>query len=168
METIDRARAFDVDEALHMGLGFLESLLEGWVVGIDLLAKLRGEIVAKGVGNHEITIGQTLHEGAGSQAVRSVIREISLSCRKQAWNGGHKVVINPEATHGVMRRWINTHRPLIGIFARYVVIHIEQVAVSSFNRIKPQPFNRITEIKVHAQAHRANTVPGIATLLCRP
>ena len=46
---------------------------------VDLLELRVGEVVADGVGKHEVSVGQTLHQRAGAQAVRAVIGEVRFA-----------------------------------------------------------------------------------------
>ena len=150
-----------------MGLGFLESLLEGGVVGIDLLAKLRGEVVAEGVGNHEITIGQTLHEGAGSEAVCTVIREIRLPEHMQAGDVAHVVIVHPEAAHRVVNGRVDAHGTLVGIFSGDVLIHLEEVAVAFLDGFLTKTLDGIGEIQIDAEPAGADSPALVAGFLGR-
>ena len=49
-------------------------------------------IVANGVGQYEITVGQTLHQRRGAEAVGTVAGEVGLADSVQAGDGGHQVV----------------------------------------------------------------------------
>jgi hypothetical protein len=59
------------------------------MIGRRAFAYLSGEIIRQGVGQHKITIGQTLHEGAGSEPVRAMIGKIRLPDDMQAGNVAH-------------------------------------------------------------------------------
>ena len=58
-----------------------------------------GQVPADGIGNDEIPIRQTLHQGAGTQPVGTMISEIALAHGVEAGNRGHQLIIDPEPTH---------------------------------------------------------------------
>ena len=61
-------------------------LAEGRMVGRDLRQLARGQVLAHGVGNDEIPVGQSLHQGARAQAIGAVVGEIGLAQHEQAGN----------------------------------------------------------------------------------
>ena len=89
-----------------------------------------GQEVADGDGEDEVTVGQPLHEGAGAQAVGAVVGEVGLAQGVQARDGGHQVVVDPEAAHGVVGRRVDPHRRLVRVFAGDLAVHGKQVAVA--------------------------------------
>ena len=43
-----------------------------------------GQVIADGIGNDEVAVGQALHEGAGAEAVGAVIGEVGFAENEQA------------------------------------------------------------------------------------
>ena len=80
MEVIRRTCALDIEIALkpRLGLGF--DALELGVIGAGhCLVQERCETVANRVRQHEVAVGQTLHECARTEAVCAVVREVGLA-----------------------------------------------------------------------------------------
>ena len=99
------------------------------MIGADLLQLGCGQVIADRVGKNEVTIRQSLHQGAGAEPVGAVIGEVGFADRIEPGNRGHQVVIHPESAHRVVNRRIDAHRNVVGIFARDAFVHLEEVAV---------------------------------------
>ena len=119
MEAVDTSGPLDVEKTLHALASFLFGLLEGGIAGFGaLFIELSRQIIADGVGDDEVAVGQTLHERRGAEAIRSVIGEVCLSQHMQAGNVAHEIVIHPQSSHRVVHRRVDAHRALVGVFAR--------------------------------------------------
>ena len=105
--------------------------LELGVVGAgDGLVEHRGQVVADGVGQHEVAVGEALHEGRGAEAVRAVVGEVGFAADEEAGHVGLQVVVHPEAAHRVVHRGEDAHRLAIRVLAGDVLVHVEQVPVA--------------------------------------
>jgi hypothetical protein len=88
--------------------------LELGVVGArDRLVEHRGQVVADGVRQHEVAVGQALHERRRAEAVGAVVAEVGLARGVQAGHGGHQLVVHPQATHRVVAGGVDAHRHLL-------------------------------------------------------
>ena len=81
--------------------------------------------MADGVRNHEIAVGQTLHQRARAKAISAVIGKVGFAEHEQARDRAHQIVIHPRPTHRVMDSGIDAHRCAIGIFAGDLLVHVE-------------------------------------------
>src|SRR5215471_19291948 len=103
MEGINGACALGV-EKLGRDVGDIgDGVFGGRHVGGKLCRFRGGKIVPDAVRNDEVAVGQALHEGAGAETVGTVIGEIGFAENEEAGNRGHQVVVDPEASHGVVR-----------------------------------------------------------------
>ena len=103
VEGVDGAIAIAVEQLIRdggdMGYGFFRSRDVGGNFGRLGV----GEVIADGVRNDEVAVRKTLHECAGAETIGAMIGEISFAQDKEAGNGRHQVVIDPQAAHGVVR-----------------------------------------------------------------
>ena len=127
---------------------------------IDLI----GEIVLQGVRQHEITVGQSLHECRGTETVSAVVAKVGFASSEESGDGGLQFVIHPKATHGVMYGRIDHHRGLVGILVRYLLVHLEKVAILLFDGVPAQALDGIGEVEVDGIAC-AHAITGIAAFL---
>ena len=131
METVHASCSIDAEQALHAFADFLFRLLKCGIAGCRaLLSGLRREIVADGIGDDEVAVGQTLHERRGAEAIGAMVGEVGFAQHVQAGNVAHQIVVHPQSAHRVVHGRVNAHRPLIGIFARDVLIHFEEIAIA--------------------------------------
>ena len=68
-----------------------------------------GQVVAHGVGQDKVAVGQSLHQGRSPEPVGAVIGKIGLAEHEQAVDGGHQLIIHPETAHGVVDRRVDGH-----------------------------------------------------------
>ena len=74
VDRVDRTLAVDVHQAVNLGLNALLSRVK--LGHIDREAgpeALVSQIVLDGVGQHEVTVSQTLHKGRSAQTVGTVV-----------------------------------------------------------------------------------------------
>ncbi len=88
------------------------------------------EIVADGVGNDEVAVGEPLHQRAGAEAVGAVVGEVGFAEDEQAGDGALQVVIDPEAAHGVVDGGIDAHGNLVGVLVGDALVHVKEIAVA--------------------------------------
>src|SRR5690606_3570525 len=118
--------------------------------------------VADGDGQDEVTVREPLHERAGPQTVGAVVGEVSLPQRVQPRDGGHQVVVNPQAAHGVVGGGVNAHGGLHGVFAGDFPVHGEQVPVALQDDLLAQALDGFREVQVHRVARGAHAVAVVA------
>ena len=132
---------------------------------VDLRELRAGDVITDRVREHEIPIGQALHERGRAEAVRPVIGEVRLASHMQAGDGAHEVVVHPQTAHRIVHSRVDTHRPLIRILIRDTLVHVEQIAVAFGNRVLAEALDGIREIQIHAQPARADTATIITGFL---
>ena len=123
------------------------------------------QIIADGIGQYEVTVGQSLHEGRCTEAVGTVVGEVGLADGVKAGNGGHQVVIHPDAAHGIVYGRINHHRLLVRVHVGNLFVHLEQVAVAGLDDILAEPFDSGLEVEEYGEPRFVHAETGIATLL---
>ena len=132
----------------HSGL----RVTRGGMTCVDFLQFCIGQVIANRVGNDEITICQSLHQGAGTQPVGAVIGEIGFADGVEAGNRRHEVVIHPEAAHRVVNGRIDPHGSFIRVLTRYALVHVEKIAIALIDDLLAQAFDRLRKIQINAQA----------------
>src|SRR6185437_4339406 len=100
----------------------------------------------------KIAVGKPLHERAGSEPIGTVIREVRFTDHEESWNGTHEIVIYPEPSHRIVRRRVNSHGCMAGIFPCDPLIHVEKVPITLADHVKPLLGDDVGEIQVHAVA----------------
>ena len=133
----------------------------------DRLVQHRRQVVADGVRQHEVTVGQTLHECRRTETVRTVIGEVGLARGIQTGDGGLKFVVDPQSAHRVVRGRVDAHRHVIGVLAGDALVHLEEVAVALFDHVAAETIDRIAEVQVHAVLQRTNTATRVDRTLGR-
>ena len=97
-----------------------------------------------------------------------MVREVGLPKNKQSWNVAHKIIVHPKATHSVVYGWVDSHRILVGILPRNAFVHIEEIAVTLFNKTKTETGDGISKIQVDPKSCISDTIAFIADALSRP
>ena len=155
-----------VDKVIDTLLDSLLSLVELRGIGIYLrLLNLMREIVPDSVRQDEISVRQTLHEGGSSETVAAVVGEIGLTDSVQTGDSGLEIVVNPDTSHSVVDGGINHHRLLIGIDTGYLLVHLEEVAVTGSDNILAESCDSGREIQEYGKTCLIDTIAGIASLL---
>ena len=100
-----------------------------------------------------------MHQGGSTEAVCTVVGEVTFTDGEQSLDGGHQFVVNPDTTHGIVDSRINHHRVFVWADISDFFIHIEEVAVTLCNDIFTQTVDSFGEVKeygktgvVHAEA----------------
>ena len=96
-----------------------------------------------------------------------MVGEVCFTGSVETWNGRHQFVVDPKPAHGVVRRWVNTHRNVIWILPSNALVHIEQVAVSLGDGVSAESPDRFTKVEVHTVLLRSNALTGVNRPLCR-
>ena len=89
-----------------------------------------------------------------------MVREVAFSNSKQAGNGGHEFVIDPNAAHSIVDGRENHHGVvilhtvnLLGKLARINIgnlfIHVEKVAITLKNGVDTETINRLGKVEEH-------------------
>src|ERR1039457_4670325 len=136
-------------------------MFEFGVVGSDRSRLYGYQIPADGVGDYKITIGQSLHESRSTQTAGTVYREVGFAQDKQARDIAHQVIVNPEPAHGIVRCWIDTHRPLVSVLVGDLFIHLEQVAITLADGVFAETLDRIGKIEIDTTSAGTDTKTGI-------
>ena len=115
----------------------------------DRLVQQRGEVVADRARQHEVAVGESLHQRRRAEAVGAVVGEVRLAGAVQAGDGGHQLVVDPEPAHRVVRCRVDPHRHLGGILAGDALVHLEQVRVALVDRSLTEAGDGVGEVEVH-------------------
>ena len=107
------------------------------------------QVIGDGVGQHPVAISQTLHQGRSTEPVSAVIGEVGLTTDKQTRNGRLQVIVDPQATHRVVHRRVDTHGNLIRVLVGNPLVHVEEVAVLLFHGILTHTLDGLGEVEVH-------------------
>ena len=119
---------------------------------VDLRELVGREVVADGVGDDEVAVGEALHQRAGAEAVGAVVGEVGFAEHEQAGDGALQLIVHPEAAHGVVDGGVDAHRHLVGILVGDALIHVEEVAVALANRLLAQAADGFGEVEIDAEA----------------
>ncbi len=161
VEGVDGALAAAIEKFFCDGGGVGDGFLHSRGIGGDLCGLGGREIVADGIRNNEVAIGKTLHKGAGAETVGTVIGEIGFTEDEESGDGGHEIVIHPEAAHGVVGGGIDAHGDFVGVLASDALVHFEEVAVALGNFMFAEALDGVGEIEIDAQAGFTDAAPGI-------
>ncbi len=126
---------------------------------------MRGKIIADRIWQHEISVGETLHQRAGAQPVSAVVGEIGFAQHEQSRHRAHQIVIHPGAAHRVVDRRVNSHGRRISILTGNLFIHIEKISIAFANDVFAQSFDRVGKIQVNAFASGANAAAVVTHFL---
>ena len=164
VDTVDRALTLDGKEAFD---AFAHMLFGGFKFG-----KLRreagnsdlvGEIVLDRVGQHEVTVGQSLHEGRSTEAVGTVIGEVTFTDGEKTIHGGHEFVVHPDTAHRVVDGGENLHGGFVGALVGDFFVHVEEVTVARCNLVAAEVADGLREVEIHSQAGIVHTIALVAT-----
>ena len=158
MEVVDGPGAVDREQTLHLVGHRRLGLEEHRVVGGNRVgAEQRCEPVADRRGEHEVAVGEGLHECARTEPVRPVIREVRLAEHVQPGDVAHQVVVNPEATHRVVHGGVDAHGDLVRVLVGDALVHLDEVAVALLDDVLAEPADRVREVEVDAVLQRSDT-----------
>ena len=143
MEGVDGALAFDRQQFGNVLLCGSQRRLGVGMRRRHFAQLRRCEIVADGVGNDEVAVGQALHQGAGAEAIGAVVGEIRFAEDEQSGDRALQLVIDPEAAHRVVNGRIDAHRDLVGILVGDALIHVEEIAVAFADGLDTEARNRV-------------------------
>ncbi len=125
-----------------------------------------GQVVADGVRQHEVAVGKALHEGGGAEAVGPVVGEVGLARGEEAGDGGHEVVVHPEAAHGVVDGRVDAHGDFVGVFVGDLVVDVEEIAVAFLDDFFAKALDGIRKVEIDAEAGGADAAAFVANALC--
>ena len=150
------------DARVHRRFG----LLGRRVVRLGPRARLdAGQVAAEGVGDHEVAVGQALHERRGAQAVGAVIGEVRFAQHEQAWDGAHEVVVHPEPAHGVVGGRVDAHGGLVRVLTGDAIVHLEEIAVLLLDLLGAEALGGFGEVQVDPEPRAAHAPAIVADLL---
>ena len=177
VDRVNGALALDVEQAVHLGIHLLLGLVELRQVGADLAPdRLVGQIVLDGVRQHEVAVGQTLHQCRSTEAVGTVVGEVALADSEQAGDGGLQLVVDPDTTHRVVDGGINHHGLVVlhavnlvgnvaGEHVGNLLVHLEEVAVTLHDDVEAETVDRLREVEEHSQTGVVHAEALVAALL---
>ena len=107
---------------------------------------LVGQIVLNSVRQYKVTVSQTLHQCGSTEAVCTVVREVTFTDSEQTLDRSHQFVVNPDTTHCIVDSRIDHHRIIIfhtgNFFCQFTwinvsdfLVHIEEVTIALKNDI---------------------------------
>ena len=120
-----------------------------------LLAEQRREVVADRVRQHEVAVGETLHERRRAEPVRAVVGEVRLAEHEQPGQVAHQVVVDPQPAHRVVDGGVDAHRHVVRVLVGDAVVHLEEVAVALLDHVAcPRRSIDVGEVEVRAVLQR--------------
>ena len=169
VEEVDRARPFDREEPVEAVARLLLGAFELRMIGGHRLrAQLRREVVADRGGEHEVAVGQALHERRRAEPVGAVVGEVRLAGAVQTGNRGHELVVDPEAAHRVMRCRVDAHRHVVRVLVGDALVHLDQVPVPLADRVLTEAGDRVGEVEIDAVLQRTDALAAVDFELGRP
>ena len=158
MDAVDRALTLDGKEAFD---AFAHMLFGGFKFGKFRReagnSDLVGEIVLDRVGQHEVSIGQSLHKSRSAEAVGTVIGEVTFTDGEQTINGGHELVVHPDTAHRVVDGGENLHGCFVGALVGDFFVHVEEVTVARSDLIAAEVADGLREVEIDSQAGVVHT-----------
>src|SRR5207247_3900902 len=107
VERVHRLPAARGEQSPDLLVHFALDVAEPRMLGIDFGGLRLREIVADGVRQDEVAVGEPLHERARSQPVRAVVGEVRLADGVTAGERGYLVVVISNADYCVLRGGVN-------------------------------------------------------------
>ncbi len=106
-----------------------------------------------------------------------MVGEVTFADGEKTRNGGLQLVVNPYTTHCVVDGW-EYHHWLIVLYAvllasqlawvdvGYLLIHVEEVAVTLAYLVDAETLYRLREVEEHCKTCVVHAEALVATLLC--
>ena len=158
--TLDVHQLFDTSsQCLFSSFEFRQVCREAW--NLDLVC----QVVLDCVRQYEVTVCQTLHQCRCTQAVCTVVREVSFTDSEETLDRSHQFVVYPNTTHCIVDSREDHHRSLIWIFVCNFFVHVEQVTVTSTNYVFAQAVDSVLEVQEYSETCIVHTVTSVATFL---
>ena len=130
-------------------------------------AEQRREVVGDGGRQHEVAVGEALHERAGTEAVGAVVGEVRLAEHVEAGDVAHQVVVDPEPAHRVVDGGVDAHRHLERVLVGDALVHLEEVVVALGDDAAAEAADGVGEVEVHAVLLRPDAATGVDLALGR-
>ena len=111
------------------------SLNAGSSIGTGCVAEQRREVVADRVRQHEVAVGEALHERRRAEPVRALVGEVRLAEHEQPGQVAHQVVVDPQPAHRVVDGGIDAHRHDVRVLVGDALVHLEEVAVALLDHV---------------------------------
>ena len=99
------------------------------------LAEERREVVVDRVRQHEVAVGEALHERRRAEPVGALVGEVRLAEHEQPGHVAHEVVVDPEPAHRVVDRGVDAHRHDVRVLVGDALVHLEEVAVALLDHV---------------------------------
>ena len=162
MEVVDRVLPVDRQQTPgligHGALGVAERRIVG---GHGLRAEQRSEVVGDGRRKHEVAVGETLHQRAGTEPVGALVGEVGLTEHVEAGHVAHQVVVDPEPAHRVVDGRVDPHGNLVRVLVGDALVHLEEVPVALLDHVVAEALDRLLEVEVDAVLLRPDTATGV-------
>jgi hypothetical protein len=97
-----------------------------------------------------------------------VVGEVGFADAVETGNGRHEIVIDPEASHGVVEGRVDTHRNLIRVLARDPLIHVEEIAIPLTDNVAAEAIDGVAEVEVDAEPGLSDTESRVTGLFRSP
>ena len=177
VDRVDRTLTLDVHQTVDFLFHALFSLFKLRQISRNTWPYiLIGQIVLNRVRQYEVTIGQALHQCGSTEAVGTVVREVTFTDGKQALDGSLQLVVNPDTTHRIVDSGEDHHRVIIfhtvdfvGEFTRIHIgdflIHIKEVTIALANDVDTKALDRLREVEEYSQTRVVHTEALVTTLL---
>ena len=177
VDGVHRAVAVYVHQVVEVGLHAFLGFLKLWEVGREAWhGDLVAQVVLDGVRQHEVSVGQTLHQCRCSQAVSAVVTEVALTNGEETLHRSLQLIIYPDATHSVVDSGINHHGVVVfhavdlvgqltGVDVGDFLIHVEEVAIALAHHVDAQAVDGLAEVEEHGLAGIVHAIALVAALL---
>ena len=174
---VNAALTLDVHQAVYLVVdGLLRSgklrqvSAEAWPDGLVC------QVVLYCIGQYEISIRQSLHEGRCTESVCAMVREVALSDGKESWYGCLQFIVYPDTTHSIMYGREYHHGVIVlrvayglgkftGIDIGNLLVHVEEVTITLANLVDTQALDALAEVQEYGKTRIINSKALVATLL---
>ena len=165
MDTVHRAVTLNSHELLDLLGDTLLCLSELWEVGGHTRnADLVAQVVLDSIRQYEVTISQTLHQRRSTEAVSTVVREVSLTNTEETLHAGLQLIVHPDTTHSIVDSREDHHWLLVWVLVHDLLVHLEEVTIFSLYDILAKALDSVREIEEHSQTGIVDTIALVATL----
>ncbi len=167
VERVHRALPVDGQQLRHPGGHRRLRFAEGRMIRPHLGQVGGGQVIADRVRDHEVPVGQPLHERAGPQPVGPVVGEVRFAQHVQAGDRAHEVVVDPQAAHRVVDGGVDAHGNLVRVLVGDALVHVEEVAVLFPDHGGPEALDGVRKVQVDAVPAGTHAAPFVRDLLGR-
>src|SRR5258708_38419734 len=102
-----------------------------------------------------------------SQPIGAVIGKISFTDRVKPSDGGHELVVHPQATHREVGRRRYPHRLFVSVDSGYFLIHAEKISVLFLYLLLALFADRLGKVEINSVLERPCSVTSVNPLFSR-